>query len=596
MAGRVLGRRQAGGLVSEPGLLHGPGPPSALFLRLDPRAGEEQRARRLAWLAEVLEDCCWRTHVTISGLAGSAEWDQLQAIAGVVAAHLDRHPFAAIVLHPEVAVAASCPSDAVAWSRMLAAAHPFQLEAYREQGEARLLIAPIVTEMNGADPIDLSRALRYFQERSAPPLLAVRDATGPPDVAGRSADLRVLARLPLSAGADGLVDRLGVHHVVDGALACVADGDGDLLSPCPRHLVFDEVRDQVFPCVQAWRDGTIDSAADPWPPEAWRPVCRRCIASSTLAAAADLVASRRTGEGRELAVRLAVALAQCGEPAIAAELAGMAAELSETGTERAAALIHRGLSLLECGRLREADEALLRADECTDDHGLVALHRGRVQVAWRDDIEALERFEQALAHASPSVTAADVHFLMAQSHVRLEEYDDARSHLGPAAAAGREVQIAFFHGICDLNQERLEAALNHFEVAARLGPGPDDLGRVLLYLGTCLSRLERHEDAIEVLREAATADPDELAILNQLGYCCYRLKRHEEAVSCFRRAVEIDPRSAIDWANLGSNLRDLGRVEEAVEMYRRALAIDPTIGFARENLARLSAEISNPAR
>ncbi len=579
--------------MSDPCRLREPEPPSALFLRLDPNAGRDQRSRRLAWLTSVLEHCCWRSHVSITGLASSAEWNQLEAIVRVTATHLDRHPFAVVVLHPEVAVAPSHPGDTEVWSRMLEAAHAYQLEAYHEQGESRLLIAPIVTATDGAGPADLARGVRFFRDRSAPPMLAVREAAAPPELAEDALDLRVLAGFPASAWDEGLVDRLGVHHVVDGALACLADGGGNLLEPCPRHLVLDETCDRIFPCVQAWRGQDpgqpvlVGAQPGTWPPEAWGPTCRRCIASSTLAAGPDLVVSRRTAEGRELAVRLAVSLAQYGEPALAAELAGTAAELSGSDTERAVALIHSGLSLLECGRLREADEALQRADESTDDHGLIALHRGRVQVAWRDDIEALERFDEALAHASSSVPAADIHFLMAQSHVRLEEYDEARAHLASAAAPGREAQIAFFHGICDLNQERLETALSHFEEAAQLGPGPDDLGRVLLYLGTCLSRLDRHDEAIAVLRQAASADPDELAVVNQLGYCYYRLKRHEEAVACFRRAVELDPRSAIDWANLGSNLRDLGRVGEALEMYRRALALDPTIGFARENLERL---------
>ena len=59
-------------------------------------------------------------------------------------------------------------------------------------------------------------------------------------------------------------------------------------------------------------------------------------------------------------------------------------------------------------------------------------------------------------------------------------------------------------------------------------------------------------------------------------------------VQMFERAVEIDPRSAIDWANLGSNLRDLGRIDEAIAMYKKALSLDPTIGFARQNLAKLT--------
>jgi ribosomal protein S12 methylthiotransferase accessory factor len=84
------------------------------------------------------------------------------------------------------------------------------------------------------------------------------------------------------------------------------------------------------------------------------------------------------------------------------------------------------------------------------------------------------------------------------------------------------------------------------------------------------------------------ADPGDILNHNLLGFCYYKLKRHEAAVACFRRAVEINPGSAIDWASLGSNLRDLGRIDEAIEMYEKALSLDPTIGFARENLAKLT--------
>jgi len=496
------------------------------------------------------------------------------------------------VLHPQLAVADDGAHPPAAWSSLLAAAQPFQLEAYRELGEARLLVAPILAPAQDGPPGDLTAAVRYFHDRSAPSVVALPPGFDRPVDDTGGPDLRVLAAPSGGLGPDGLLDRLGAHHVVDDALARLADGR-DPLAPCPRHLVLDERRDRVFPCIQAWRDGSPSAGHDPasasWPPEDRRATCHRCIARSALTAAPDLVASGRSREARELASQLALALAGCDQPALSADLAEVAAELAENDAARVAAFVHRGLSLLACGRLREADAALVRADAHTTDHGLIAYHRGRVQVAWRDDIEALERFEEVLAHPSQAVPAADVHLLMVQSHVRLEEYDEAREHLDAAAAPGREAVIAFFRGICDLNRDRPDAALAHFEAADRLGPEPDDLGRVLLYLGVCLARLERHEDAVAALRRAVDAAPDELAVHNQLGYCYYRLKRHEEAVACFRRAVELDPRSAIDWANLGSNLRDLGRTREAVEMYRRALALDPAIGFARESLERLEA-------
>jgi ribosomal protein S12 methylthiotransferase accessory factor len=212
-----------------------------------------------------------------------------------------------------------------------------------------------------------------------------------------------------------------------------------------------------------------------------------------------------------------------------------------------------------------------------------------VQFAWRDYIEALDRFEEALKSPSREVPPGDLHFQMALSHIHLEEYAEARSHLNRCLEQGESsAPVHFYCGICDLGQGKVEQALARFREALRAGPAREDLGRVLFYTGNCLKELERYPEAIEELRKAVEADPEDIANHNLLGFCYYKTGRHEEAVECFRRAVEIDPRSGIDWANLASNLRDLGRTDEAVTLYRKALALDPTIEFARENLARLT--------
>ena len=73
----------------------------------------------------------------------------------------------------------------------------------------------------------------------------------------------------------------------------------------------------------------------------------------------------------------------------------------------------------------------------------------------------------------------------------------------------------------------------------------------------------------------------------------YQLKQHQQAIKAFERAIEIDPGSAIDYANIGSNLRELGLGREAVRLYRMALELDPDIDFARDNVARLEAELKD---
>jgi tetratricopeptide (TPR) repeat protein len=211
-----------------------------------------------------------------------------------------------------------------------------------------------------------------------------------------------------------------------------------------------------------------------------------------------------------------------------------------------------------------------------------------VQFAWRDYLEALDRFREALDRGSPRVPPEDIRFQMATCHINLEEYPEARALLERSLPpGGRAATVSFYRGVCELGEGRVGPALALFREALEIGPSAEDRGRVLLYIGTCLKEEKRFDEAIEMLREAVKADPDDPANHNLLGFCYYKLRRHEEAVLCFRRAVEIDPLSAMDWANLGSNLRELGRRDEAIAMYERALALDPLIGFARAGLARL---------
>ena len=91
-----------------------------------------------------------------------------------------------------------------------------------------------------------------------------------------------------------------------------------------------------------------------------------------------------------------------------------------------------------------------------------------------------------------------------------------------------------------------------------------------------------------MLERAAELDSSESSVFNLLGFCFFKTARHARAVDCFERAIELDPRSAIDYANLATNLKELGRTEEAIAIYRKALSLDPNIGFARDNLEKLT--------
>jgi tetratricopeptide (TPR) repeat protein len=478
---------------------------------------------------------------------------------------------------------------------LLAAGRRFQNEAYEEQGESRLMVHPMIAPVGQVTAEDVLEAVRLVHDELATPSLMLHDHP-PAGLLGdlTASELRIFLTEGGEVPSEEVFATLRAHHVFESVLERLRDGHDDLLAPCDPHVVVDQATAQVFPCLGAWVQQSPSASMSEGPGGVGidrgtipTDLCADCVCASSLSVGGDLELGGRGEEAREVCFGIGVALSRRGRHDRAAELAERAVELADSDSHRTRALVHLGLCRLECGMLAAADEALEKAALGGADPGLVAYHRGRVQMAWPDEIEALERFEEARAAGSFEVSDDDLHLQMALAHIRLAEFDDARPHVELADGPGRRATTCFLRGVCDLNQGAVEAALGHFSESLEHRPDMEDLPRVLLYHANCLKELERFEEAIEPLRRAVMLEPNELAHHNLLGFCYYKLERHGEAVDCFRRAVEIDPTSGIDWANLGSNLRDLSRSDEAIAAYERALELDPTLGFAADSLARL---------
>jgi tetratricopeptide (TPR) repeat protein len=303
----------------------------------------------------------------------------------------------------------------------------------------------------------------------------------------------------------------------------------------------------------------------------------------------NLVANDRLGEGRKVHFELALAFSGRGQHRTGIEHAVRARDLASVDSDRAGASIIKGLCHLDLREFEEAEGALQEAAGAAEDPGLVSFHRGRVQFEWRDYIEALEHFEEALASGSDAVPRADLYYYMAVSHVHILEYREARPYLERWNQTGeRRSAMLYYRGLCDIGEGSFESALAELQASEREGPSQEEMGNVLFYSGFCLKELSRYDDAIPVLKRAAKFDPGEIAVFNLLGFCFYKTGRHADAVGCFERTIALDPRSAIDYANLARNLGELGRTDEAIAMYRKALSLDPNIGFARDQLQRLT--------
>lgn len=573
-------------------------PPDSVFVLLDEGAEPTGLDGLVAWMPGLLPRLNWRSHFYLLGRERPPALEVHERVAALAACFLQEQGLATVHLHPAIALQPGDAAQRQNWQRLLAPAEPFQARAYEDQGEVRMPVLPIVVVAPQVSTDDVVKTADFFLARAARPSFYLAREPGPE--LGRKADAEGI-RLYVGTGDDArsgkLAGQLQINHLFDTLLPRVEDDDTDLLAPCNRHLVVDASGGRAFGCFEQWKRqcGGVSIAGGP-PNEVYLPApaspisCAACIGRALLLMRANIDANQRRREGRRVLFRAAQQLSGRGENRLAAEISGHVLELCDDDRDRGAALIQQGLCLLALGEHQKAEEALENAKGYPVDRGAVAYYRGRVQFDWRDYIEALDRFAEALRLGCEQAPREDICFQMALCHINIEEYAQARPLLEQSLKPGQETApVSFYRGICELGQGEVLEAMCHFQEALRLDPSPEDLGRVLFYVGTCFKELGRFDQAIEALQKAVRADPGDLANHNLLGFCYYKTKQHDKAVACFRRAVEIDPGSGIDWANLGSNLRDLGKREEAVAMYRKALSLDPGLDFARQNLARLTA-------
>ncbi len=90
--------------------------------------------------------------------------------------------------------------------------------------------------------------------------------------------------------------------------------------------------------------------------------------------------------------------------------------------------------------------------------------------------------------------------------------------------------------------------------------------------GVVLYRLDRHEEAEESFDLALTYGDEDARIWNSLGVLRFVNERYEDAELFFRRALELDRSSTDAWFNLADTLEELGNrkgSEEARRIYEK---------------------------
>ncbi len=104
-------------------------------------------------------------------------------------------------------------------------------------------------------------------------------------------------------------------------------------------------------------------------------------------------------------------------------------------------------------------------------------------------------------------------------------------------------------------------------------------------LGRVLEGEERLNEAVEVLKQGLTIDPEAKNIYNTLGGVYSELGRHAEAVAARQRYVALAPSEANAFDSLGLAYQWSGDYGAAIANYNRALELNPNFEIALVHLA-----------
>ncbi len=96
----------------------------------------------------------------------------------------------------------------------------------------------------------------------------------------------------------------------------------------------------------------------------------------------------------------------------------------------------------------------------------------------------------------------------------------------------------------------------------------------LYYRGEALRVMERYEESLEALQEAAELHPDQVHIWLAIGWCEKRLDRMERAISALEEAALIDPENALVHYNLACYFSLAGDADMALHELGKASHVD----------------------
>ncbi len=124
----------------------------------------------------------------------------------------------------------------------------------------------------------------------------------------------------------------------------------------------------------------------------------------------------------------------------------------------------------------------------------------------------------------------------------------ARERLSQAAGAGAGVWVDYALGLAEFALDHFDASVAAWERVRRARP---EFEPVYFDLADAFRRLERSDDSLAVLREAARRWPDDAETHNAVGVTLVGRGAYDDALEAFNKATAVAPGDAVGYYNLG---------------------------------------------
>jgi len=197
--------------------------------------------------------------------------------------------------------------------------------------------------------------------------------------------------------------------------------------------------------------------------------------------------------------------------------------------------------------------------------------------------EAIALLEKAIALDPDFAMAyARIGYTYAVSWGRLEEgkpYLEKAFKLTDRLSEKDKLNIAAWYALA--NQDYAAAIRSYQEIVARY---PLEV-EAYRGLGRVLRGENRHDEAVEILKQGLVIDPGAKDLYNSLGGVYSQLGRHDEAIAMLQRYVKLAPEEPNAHDSLGIGYQWAGSYEDAIREYQLALTLKPDFEVSVIHLA-----------